>query len=150
MNKSNKHIVIVEDNPYDREIIKRALKKANIFDHALFFEDGQEAWNFFFERNKTKDSELFDRLRAIVLDLNLPVISGFELMEKLRNHKLTKDIPIVILSSSDMKTDINHSYELGANSYVIKNMEAETFRDSIEKLFHYWLLLNKPAGTNLC
>jgi CheY-like chemotaxis protein len=132
-------ILIVEDSLYDVELTLRALKKENPDLLITILTDGEEAVKFI---DKTI-IELGQFPRIIILDLQLPKIDGIEVLRKLKSNAVTQSIPVVILSSSNEKSDVNNSYRIGANSYVTKAVDVDEFFSSLKYICDYWLKLNK-------
>jgi two-component system response regulator len=135
MKEQELDILLVEDNPNDAELTQRALRKTDIGARLLIARDGAEA----IERVLTEGL----RPRVIFLDLKLPKIDGMEVLRRIRADERTKDIPVVVLTSSQEERDINESYKLGANSYVVKPVEFDKFYKTVSDLGTYWLVLNK-------
>ncbi len=140
----NKKIILVEDNPKDVELTRRALQKSNISNEIKVLEDGVAALEYFFGKdNKSGCSD--DELPVVVLlDLKLPRVDGLEVLRRMRAVDKTKRVPVVILTSSNEEKDIISSYELGANSFVRKPVKFSEFADAIRQLELYWLILNQP------
>lgn len=128
-------ILLVEDNPNDAELTQRALRKTEIGARLLVARDGAEA----IERILTEGL----RPRVIFLDLKLPKIDGMEVLRRIRADERTKEIPVVVLTSSQEERDITESYKLGVNSYVVKPVEFDKFYKTVSDLGTYWLVLNK-------
>jgi two-component system response regulator len=85
-----------------------------------------------------------EKPKVIFLDLKMPKVDGIEVLKKLKADEATKDIPIVILTSSKEDPDVKTCYELGANSYIVKPVEFENFYQTISQLGMYWLMINQP------
>ncbi len=132
-------ILLVEDNPQDREATKRAFARTGIVNPIIECEDGEEALDYLYRRGKYFDPETAPRPALILLDLNMPGTDGFEILEKLKGNSELKNIPVVILTTSADKRDINKCYKSGANSYIQKPVDFEKFARSIERLKEYWL-----------
>jgi two-component system, response regulator len=141
---NNKIILLVEDNPSDVGLTKRALEKNNIANKMVVVEDGKEALDYLFGAGKYAGRDLKDLPAVILLDIKLPRMSGLEVLQNVRANELTKLIPIVILTSSSQEEDIISSYKLGANSYIRKPVDFEQFAEAVHILGLYWLLLNDP------
>ena len=137
-----KIIPLVEDNPDDIELIRRAFKKNSIVNEMVVANDGVEAQDYLFETGANS------RLRAlpavILLDLKLPKMDGLELLRRIRADERTMLLPVVILTSSNEEQDLITSYKLGANSYVRKPVDFNRFVETVRELGIYWLLLNEP------
>jgi len=136
-------ILLVEDNPNDVKLTIRALKKNNFSNKIHVVIDGEEALNFIFARNKYSDRSINDVPKVILLDLKLPKVDGLEVLKEIKNDERTKKIPVIILTSSREESDIIKSYQLGANSYIVKPVDFEKFVSAIADIGMYWLLLNE-------
>lgn len=135
-------ILLVEDDAVDAEITLRALEKANVRDQIHVVEDGVEALEFIYATGAYSERTVSNFPKLILLDLNLPKVSGLQVLEKIKADKQTKQIPIVVLTSSQEKGDLAKSYDLGANSYIVKQVDFNTFTDNIAQVVIYWLLMN--------
>ena len=131
----NKHILLVEDNPDDVELMLRALKMARIDHEVSVARDGVEALDYLFEKGTLP--------RVIFLDINMPKISGLEVLKRLRADERTRRIPVVLFTSSKEDTDIRQGYGLGVNSYIHKPVDSVQFTDTVKQLAQYWLGLNE-------
>ena len=131
-------ILLVEDNPNDAELTLRALKQRKLANQVHVCRDGAEAIEFF-------DGGAGPVPKVVLLDLKLPKMDGLEVLRRLKADHRTKAIPIVILTSSREEPDIERSYELGANSYIVKPVDFEAFARAVSEVGLYWLLLNHPA-----
>jgi CheY-like chemotaxis protein len=142
-------ILLVEDNPDDVELTLRAFRRSNIANEVIVVRDGVEALEYLFAtgRYAARDAEALPQV--VLLDLNLPRLSGLEVLERLRAHAKTKLLPVVILTSSTEERDLVQGYSLGANSYVRKPVDFEQFADSVKQLGLYWLVLNQRAPTSI-
>ncbi len=143
-----KTILLVEDNPSDIELTKRALRKAHILNELVVAEDGQEALDYLFGfgQYEGRDPHLMPAL--VLLDLKLPGIDGLEVLKRIRIDPVIHRLPVVILTSSREEQDIAQSYDLGVNSYIRKPVDFYQFADAIQQLGLYWLILNEtpPPG----
>lgn len=137
-------ILLVEDNPRDAELTIRALKKKHLANKLFHVEDGVDALDFLFARGKFADRNMEEAPKVILLDLKLPRINGLEVLRAIKADDRTRSIPVVIVTSSAEDPDINTAYRLGANSYVIKPVQFETFIEAMSKLGIYWLMVNHP------
>jgi len=147
MNHADRSILIIEDNPDDGLLTIRAFKKLN-FKNVTLAETGTEALQHIFgEPDSNENKTELNRPDLILLDLNLPVIDGFSVLRKIRADQRTRTIPIIVLTSSGEESDIEKSYELGANSYIRKPVDFLEFEKAALLISEYWLTLNVPAGS---
>jgi len=137
-------ILLVEDNHNDRELILRAFKKRNIYNPVHMVEDGAAALDFIFCQGQYANRDFSAPPKVILLDLKLPKISGLEVLKRIKSDERTRDIPIVIVTSSQEDPDVKAAYAMGANSYVVKPVEFDAFVDAMSHLGLYWLLVNQP------
>jgi CheY-like chemotaxis protein len=138
-----KTILLVEDNPSDIELTKRALQKAHIMNKLVTAETGEEALDYLFGTGPYTGRDVHDMPTLILLDIKLPGLDGIEVLRHIRQSPLTHRQPVVILTSSKEEQDIAASYDLGANSYVRKPINFTQFAEAIEQLGLYWLILNE-------
>jgi len=145
-----KAIMLVEDNPDDRDLTLRALKKNNIANQVIVAEDGVEALDYLFGTGKYDGRDVGDVPLFILLDLKLPKVDGIEVLKKLRADDRTAIIPVVILTSSNEDQDMLSGYKLGANSYVRKPVDFDQFSETVRQLGMYWLVINEsPMNADL-
>jgi CheY-like chemotaxis protein len=139
-------ILLVEDNPDDVELTLHTLKHNHLSNHIKVVRDGEEALDFLFGRGaySARDPEL--QPRVILLDLKMPKVNGLEVLREIRADRRTKDLPVVVLTSSKEEPDIRESYQLGVNSYIVKPVDFDKFTEAIRILGLYWLLLNQPPA----
>lgn len=137
-------ILLVEDSPEDAELTLRALRTHNLANRIHHAWDGVEALDFLFARGSHSEHRTPRMLRVVLLDLKLPRVDGLEVLELMRADPRTKVVPVVVLTSSREDPDVARSYELGANSYIVKPIEFEEFIKVVSSLGLYWLLLNQP------
>ena len=138
-------ILLVEDNPRDAELTIRALKRKNLANNLYHVEDGVEALDFLFGRGTYTGRDMNESPRVILLDLKLPRINGLEVLSALKSDERTRTIPVVIITSSAEDPDVKKAYELGANSYVIKPVQFDSFIEAMIKIGVYWLMVNHPV-----
>lgn len=140
-------ILLVEDNPDDEALTLRALKKNHIMNEVVIAHDGVEALEWLFGDGAHAGRDTRVQPQVILLDLNMPRLSGLEVLEKIRTDDRTKYVPVVVLTSSKEDEDVVKSYKLGANSYVRKPVDFAEFMDAVKRLGMYWLLVNQVAPT---
>jgi len=138
-----KIILLVEDNPDDELLAIRALKKNNIMNEVVVARDGVEALDYLFGTGAFADRDMRVMPQVILLDLKLPKIDGLEVLKRLRSDERTKELPVVIFTSSKEERDLIESYELGANSYTRKPMDFVQFAEAIRQPELCWLVLNR-------
>jgi len=139
-----KCILLVEDNPDDVELTLRAFKKSHIQNEVIVVRDGAEALDYLFITGVYAGRDATSMPSVILLDLNLPKISGLEVLRRMRADERTKLLPVVILTSSTEEQDLTNGYKLGANSYVRKPVDFVQFSEAIRQLGLYWLIVNEP------
>ena len=134
-------ILIVEDNPNDILLMRRALKKNKLQNELATAIDGEAALEYLF----AKDGDTYQNPLPvlILLDLKLPKVDGLEVLEQIRNHERTQVLPVVVLTSSKEQEDVIGSYRLGVNSYIRKPVDFNQFVEAVQQLGLYWLVLNQ-------
>jgi len=136
-------ILLVEDNSKDEALTLRALKKAGITNEVIVTRDGAEALDYLFCTGAFADREPSALPTVALVDLNLPKISGHEVVRRIRADSRTRLLPVVILTSSNEDEDRTKGYIAGANSYVRKPVEFGAFAGAVQQLGLYWLVLNE-------
>lgn len=136
-------ILLVEDNPDDVELTRRAFRKNNLLNPIVVAEDGAAALDYLFGRGAWEGRDLHDRPALVLLDLKLPKIEGIEVLRSIREDPRSQTIPVVILTTSREDRDVVESYRLGANSYVRKPVDFNEFIEAVRNLGMYWLLINE-------
>jgi len=147
-NANQVDVLLVEDNPYDAELALRALSTRNLANRVVWVKDGAEALDQIFGNGTDVQSVLDHPPKVILLDLKLPKVDGLEVLSRLKSDERTRQIPVVVLTSSQEEGDIVRSYALGVNSYIVKPVDFENFSEAVAQLGLYWLLLNKPPVRN--
>jgi two-component system response regulator len=143
-----KFILIVEDNPDDEEMTLRSLNQAGIANDVQVVRDGVEALDFLFGTGSFAGRDTARMPTVVLLDLKLPKLNGIDVLNRMRKHESTRNIPVVILTSSSEDEDMAKSYESGANSYVRKPVVFAEFANVVSQLGLYWMLLNQvPENT---
>ena len=139
----SRSILLVEDNPGDELLVLRALKKVNVADRVEVVRDGQQALDYLFGEGEFAGREV-DPPSVVVLDMNLPRLSGLDVLRRLRADRRTASLPVVVLTSSDEACDRLGSYEAGANSFVRKPTGFSDFAETVSRLGVYWVATNEP------
>jgi two-component system, response regulator len=143
---SQRPILLVEDNPDDEELTRRAFQKNNVANEVIVARDGVEALEYLFGTGAHSGRDLSIQPQVILLDLKLPRIDGLEVLKRIRGDARTRLLAVVVLTSSKEEEDIVQSYSLGANSYVRKPVNFTDFISAVKTLGLFWLLLNEvPA-----
>ena len=137
-------ILLVEDNPDDEELTKRAFKKSNIANRMVVARDGSEALDYLFATGQWSDRGTDSNPNLVLLDLKLPKIDGLEVLRRLRADPRTMLLPVIILTSSVEEQDVVQGYSLGCNSYIRKPVDFLQFTEAVRQLGLYWLVLNQP------
>jgi two-component system response regulator len=140
-----KWILLVEDNPDDEELTRRAIRKNNILNELIVARDGAEALDFLFGAGNYAGRDTSFMPTVVLLDLKLPKIDGLEVLRRMRADDRTALVPVVILTSSREEQDIATGYKLRCNSYIRKPVDFVQFSEAVQNLGLYWLLLNEPT-----
>ena len=145
MKTFTKRILLIEDNPDDEFLTIDALRENNIVNPVDVVRDGAEALEYIFCEGRYAGRDLNALPALTLLDLNLPIISGIEVLRQIRAHARTKLLTVVVLTTSTEQEDLVRSYRLGASSFVCKPVEMDAFIEAVGKLGSYWLDINKNA-----
>jgi CheY-like chemotaxis protein len=139
-------IVLVEDNPNDRELALRALKKNKIANNIVVLEDGEQVIDYLYGRGKFAYRNTNVNPRLVLLDLKLPKMDGLDVLKVIKSDPDKKMIPVVMLTSSKEESDVVESYRLGVNSYIVKPVDFDNFVEAIRNIGFYWLLMNESPN----
>jgi two-component system response regulator len=142
---SNRDILLVEDNPSDVDLTRRALQKSRIANELVVVDDGQKALDYLFGTGEYAGRETSIVPALVLLDLKLPKVPGLEVLRRIRADGNLKLLPVVILTTSSERRDIAAGYDLNVNSYIRKPVDFEQFVECVKQLGLYWLVLNIPA-----
>ncbi|HLL57428.1 MAG TPA: response regulator [Rubrobacteraceae bacterium] len=138
-----KVILLVEDNPDDELLTRRALKKNSIGNEVVVARDGVEALDYLFGTGAHEGRDLSELPQVMLLDLKLPKIDGLDVLRRVRADERTRLLPVVILTSSREQQDLVNGYGCGANSYIRKPVDFAQFIEAVRQLGLYWLVLNE-------
>jgi CheY-like chemotaxis protein len=138
-------ILLVEDNPLDAELAIRGLKDQGLANRITWVKDGQEALDYVFRR-EAYAGRTTEGPRLILLDLKMPRVGGIEVTRAIKSDERTKRIPIVIMTSSKEEKDVADSYDLGANSYIVKPLDFESLAEVARHAGYYWLAINRAPA----
>jgi len=133
-------LLIVEDSEEDFIATQRALKGTDggITSALVHCQDGEQALDYLFHRGQYADKEKYPAPNLILLDLNLPVIDGLEVLDKIKSNTKLKRIPVIVLTTSSAERDIDRCYELGANSFIQKPVRLDAFFEAVARVKDYW------------
>ena len=143
MSDKNVNILLVEDNPHHAELAMRALKMHNLAEDFVWVKNGEDATDFIFCRGEFSSRKIENAPKVVILDLKLPKKSGLQVLQEIRADARTKDMPVVMLTTSREDKDIVEGQSLGMNGYVVKPDEFEKFAEAIRNIGYYWLVLNQ-------
>jgi CheY-like chemotaxis protein len=141
----SKLILLVEDNPTDEKLTVRAFKKSGVESEVIVVRDGAEALDFLFGTGSHAGRDVSVLPSVTLLDLNLPRISGLEVLKRIRADARTKALPVVILTASKEEEDLARGYALGTNAYVRKPVDFVQFAEAAKTLGVFWLQFNEQA-----
>jgi len=141
-------ILIVEDEPAHAELTKRAIRKAGNANQVHIVSDGEEAFDYLYNRGKYEDKDKYPIPGLILLDIKLPGIDGIEVLKKIKEDPMLKRIPVIMLTTSEREEDIVRSYKHYANSYLTKPVGFKEFEEKIMQTGFYWMILNIPPIMN--
>jgi CheY-like chemotaxis protein len=144
MNDSRYTVLLVEDEPDDAILMRRAFQKANVGIPLQIVHDGEEAISYLSGQSEFADRDRFPLPSLILLDLKLPRKSGLEVLGWIRSRPTgLRRLNVIVFSSSSQSADVNRAYELGANSYIVKPLDFDRLLDLVKTLDLYWLILNE-------
>ena len=144
--KNNNRILLVEDNRDHQELTLMTLAENNVLNEVVVVSDGIEALEYLFGTGRFEGRDARDVPALILLDLKLPKIGGIEVLRQVREDERTRYVPVVILTSSSMESDLVRGYELRANSYIRKPVDFQRFIDAAREIGLYWLVMNETPG----
>ncbi|WP_339611786.1 response regulator [uncultured Planktosalinus sp.] len=140
------HILLVEDNPGDILLTTEALEDRKLVNEISVVRNGKEALDFLFKKNQYKDAHTPD---LILLDINIPLLSGHEVLQKIKQDLRTKEIPVIVLTTSSAENDIRLSYQNHANCFITKPVDIDDFMKAILSIEDFWIQLVKlPSKIN--
>lgn len=138
-----KPILLVEDSNNDIELILAVLTEINLAREVVVVQDGEQALDYLYQRGNFSQRQSGNPV-VVILDLKLPKIDGFEVIQQIKSDPRLKVIPVVVLTSSQQEQDLLKSYDLGINSYVVKPIDFPDFVEAIKKIGVFWGLINHP------
>lgn len=138
------HILLVEDNDGDIILTQEAFEESKVINQISVVKNGKDALDFLHKRNGFEKVESPD---IILLDINIPIFSGHEVLQKIKNDPQLKKIPVIILTTSSNEMDVNKAYENHTNSFVTKPIEMKEFLEAVLQIEEFWLQLCKLPVT---
>jgi CheY-like chemotaxis protein len=138
-------ILYAEDNMNDIELTLAAFKESNLANPIEIVRNGEEAVDYLFYRGKYAKREK-SVPGFVLLDLKMPKLDGIEVLKIIRSSEEYKNLPVVMLTSSQMETDIVQSYEVGVNAFVIKPVDFNEFIKAVKGIGYFWAILNISPG----
>jgi CheY-like chemotaxis protein len=138
-------ILLVEDDPGHTRLIEKNLRRANIKNEISFATNGREALDYLFCEGEYVNNKHTSHI-LVMLDLNMPVLDGYQVLERMKRDERTKRIPVVILTTTDDPREVRRCYELGCNVYITKPVDYEQFSEAIRKLGLFLLVATMPDG----
>jgi two-component system, response regulator len=139
-------ILLAEDSDEDAEMTLRAFRKHNIGNAIHRVRDGQEALDFLTSTGIYANCAPARSLKLMLLDLKMPKVDGIEVLRRMRASEALRRLPVVIMTSSNEERDVTESYELGANSYVVKPIDFARFAKTVVDVGLYWVVTNRVPG----
>jgi two-component system, response regulator len=142
-------VILIEDNVHDADLAIRVFTKMNLHQGLLHLEDGEEALDFIFAQNAFESRKNAKLPKLILLDLKLPKIDGIAVLKEIKNNERTKEIPVVVFTSSNQQRDVKICYELGVNAYVVKPLDHEDYKNVVSQIITFWMNINHSPSGNL-
>ncbi len=137
------HILLVDDDSNDVLLIQRAFQKAGLRDVLRVVRNGEEAIEYLSGNGRYADRDSFPFPFLLLLDLKMPGVDGFEVLEWIRSRKDLRRLLVVVLTSSNLQADVDRAYELGANSYLVKPVEFGEMVNMVQRFEVYWTEINR-------
>jgi CheY-like chemotaxis protein len=137
-------ILLVEDTPSDATLIRRGFEKTRVLNPIVWVKNGQEALAYLIGLGQYADRIKYPLPALVLLDLDLPEMSGFELLQWKRTQPTIRRIPVVVLTIDNAASTVNAAYDLGANSYLVKPGDPDEIMRIVKIIQEYWLGLNEP------
>ena len=142
-------ILLVEDDPCNVELAMAVFTQDDLSNEVVVVKDGAEALDYLHCREKYSDRTLANPV-VVLLDLNLPKMSGLDVLRQIKSDEKLKRIPVVMLTTSDNKDEINEAYAFGANAYIVKPVNFEKFINAIKEIGIFWMGVNEPPSNTFC
>ena len=143
MNCCAHEILLVDDSQDDVDLTLHTLRHERLANDIFVVRDGEEALDYMFCRGQFAERSFDQPPRLVLLDLKLPKVDGIEVLRQVKADARTRWIPVVVLTSSKEERDVTNGYRLGANSYILKPVDFDQFRDTVRRVGLYWLVTNQ-------
>lgn len=141
-------ILLVEDDPSDVVLILAAFREMGLADQIVVVNDGVQALDYLHARQAFRHRPP-GRPAVVLLDVKLPMVDGFEVLQQIRSDSATRLLPVVVLTSSSQPRDLERAYELGTNGYVVKTIDFEAGNTALHAIAQYWAVANEPPPGSL-
>lgn len=138
-------ILLVEDDPGHARLIEKNLRRAKITNTIKWVSDGQQAIDYLFKEGQYADSP-HQKPLLVLLDLNLPILDGYQVLKRMKGDASTKRIPVIMLTTTDDTREITKCYDLGCNVYITKPIDYDQFSDAIRKIGLFLSVVSIPNG----
>lgn len=136
-------VLLVEDNPGDAELTRQALESSKLAVDLVTLDDGEKALKYLRSEPPYREASRPD---LVLLDLNLPKVSGEEVLSEIKADKDLRSLPVVVLTSSDAETEVSRCYAEGANCYVVKPVDFASFMEIVASIEQFWFSVVKLSG----
>jgi len=136
-------ILLVEDSPRDAELVLEALEAYHLANEVFHLRDGVDALDYLYRRGQFADRSN-GQPAVVLLDLKMPKVDGLEVLRQMKSDPHLKMIPVVIMTSSREEQDVDKSYDLGVNAYVVKPVKFHDFIDAVKQVGGFWAIINEP------
>jgi len=138
------YVLLADDNATDVELTIRALEIGGVKQQIVWVQDGEAALHYVF-RKGVYAQRAPGNPRLMLLDLHMPKVDGLDVLAQIKSDAATRGTPVVIMSSSDQQSDMTRSYNLHANSYIVKPVDFKLFTDQVATLGRYWMAVNRVS-----
>jgi len=145
---TSKTILLIEDNPSDIALTRRALERARIANQLVVAEDGQEALDYVFGAGAFRNRDPADIPMLTLMDMKLPKVSTLDVLRRVRSDARTRRMPVVILTTSKSEEDVLRAYDLHANCYIAKPVDFNRFMDVVRSIENFWLTVVRLPEDN--
>ncbi len=137
-------ILLIEDDPGHARLVEKNLRRSGIMNKIIAVSDGQSAIDYLFGEGEYASNKLPAVPMLVLLDLNLPVLDGYQVLQRIKGDERTRQIPVVILTTTDDQREVARCYELGCNIYITKPVEYDQFSEAIRKLGLFLTVVTVP------